>query len=48
MKSKHSPTTQTEPIETERGAQMLIEERRQHILALAQQNGRGHRGGSVP
>jgi DeoR family transcriptional regulator of aga operon len=40
MKSKHPPAPKTKAAETGRGSQMLIEERRQHILALAQQNGR--------
>lgn len=40
MKSKKHPASKIHPAGAERGAQMLIEERRQHILALAQQNGR--------
>lgn len=41
MKAKRNPGRSTAaPSGLDRGAQMLIEERRQHILALAQQHGR--------
>lgn len=40
MKSKNLAAPKRKLSEVERGAQMLIEERRQHILALALQNGR--------
>lgn len=40
MKRKHPRKRISRPAELEHGSQMLIEERRQHILALARQNGR--------